>query len=70
MATSAADRLIGSPFGVTVSQVLVCDNGPSSVLTSHQEIVFESADEVVQACGLAGLAAPVVRLQPKGVVRG
>jgi len=42
----------------------------TSVRTMNLPFVFNSVGEVAHVCDLAGLAAPVARLRPIGVVKG
>jgi tRNA-splicing ligase RtcB len=44
--------------------------GSVSLLAEEAPSAYKSVDEVVRVCELAGLAAPVVRLRPIGVVKG
>jgi RNA-splicing ligase RtcB len=40
------------------------------VRTTHRVFSFKDVDEGVEVCRLAGVAAPVARLRPIGVVKG
>ncbi|MFH1331014.1 MAG: RtcB family protein [Actinomycetota bacterium] len=44
--------------------------GSVSLLAEEAPFAYKSVDEVVRVCDLAGLAAPVARLRPIGVVKG
>jgi tRNA-splicing ligase RtcB len=44
--------------------------GSVSLLAEEAPFAYKSVDEVVGVCALAGLAAPVARLRPIGVVKG
>jgi tRNA-splicing ligase RtcB len=44
--------------------------GSVSLLAEEAPSAYKSVDEVVRVCELAGLAAPVARLRPIGVVKG
>jgi len=44
--------------------------GSVSLLAEEAPYVYKDVDEVVNVCDLAGLAAPVARLRPIGVVKG
>ena len=44
--------------------------GSVSLLAEEAPFAYKIVDEVVEVCRLAGLAAPVARLRPIGVVKG
>jgi len=44
--------------------------GSVSLLAEEAPFAYKDVDEVVDVCARAGLAAPVVRLRPIGVVKG
>jgi tRNA-splicing ligase RtcB len=44
--------------------------GSVSLLAEEAPFAYKDVDEVVEVCRLAGLAAPVARLRPIGVVKG
>lgn len=44
--------------------------GSTHLLSEEAPFAYKDVDAVVEACELAGLAAPVVRLRPVGVVKG
>ena len=44
--------------------------GSVSLLAEEAPFAYKAVDEVVEVCRLAGLAAPVARLRPIGVVKG
>ncbi len=44
--------------------------GSVSLLAEEAPYAYKDVDEVVNVCDLAGLAAPVARLRPIGVVKG
>lgn len=44
--------------------------GSVALLSEEAPYAYKDVDEVVDVCRLAGLAAPVARLRPLGVVKG
>ena len=44
--------------------------GSTHLLSEEAPFAYKDVDAVVEACGVAGLAAPVARLRPVGVVKG
>ena len=44
--------------------------GSVSLLAEEAPFAYKDVDAVVGVCALAGLAAPVARLRPIGVVKG
>lgn len=44
--------------------------GSVRLLAEEAPYAYKDVDEVVEVCGLAGLASPVARLRPVGVVKG
>lgn len=44
--------------------------GSTRLLAEEAPFAYKDVDEVVEACRIAGLAAPVARLRPIGVVKG
>jgi tRNA-splicing ligase RtcB len=52
------------------SQQIAVRPGSVSLLSEEAPYAYKDVDEVVRVCGITGLARPVARLRPIGVVKG